>query len=126
MNISRLLLPVLVIAALFSGYFLRAAFTKPTTTAAFEQSLVNSENKTAILTCIVEGVKCKGTANFFTQLFTGASGIMNLETFASEHKVIFEYDPEIITSDDIRNIIEQKITFKDGSQRQVFKCLSMK
>jgi len=104
---------------------MRTAFTKPTTAVQFEQAEAKNTHNLLRLTCIVEGVKCKGTANFFTSLFNGVPGILNLETFASEHKVIFNYDPDAITKNEIWNIIEQKILFKDGSRRQVFKCLSM-
>jgi hypothetical protein len=116
MNIPRILLPLLVVAALFSGYLLRAAFTQPTTTV----SMGSAGGKT--VECIVDGLKCKGTAAFFTKLYTGVPGIATIETFATEHKAVFSYDPQVITTDRIKSIMEAPLPMRDGSSRQVFTC----
>jgi hypothetical protein len=119
MKIPTLILPILVLTALFGGFFLRTAFTQPTTSVAF------TGNGGKTLTCIVDGVKCKGTAGFFTNLYNGTAGIVNIETYATEHRVIFKYNPAIITPDSIRRIMETPIRLRDGSSRQVFVCRSM-
>ncbi len=118
MKIPKVALPILVVIALFSGYFLRNAFTQPTTNIEF-----GSAGK-ASFECIVKGVKCKGTANFFTQLYNNTPGIAAIETFATEHRVVFTYDPDIIRPDAIREIMEAPIPLSDGSVRQVFVCES--
>lgn len=119
MKIPRMLLPLLVVAALFGGYLLRAQFTQPTTSVAFQRG------GSARLECVVDGVKCKGTAAFFTQLYDGVPGISSIETFATEHKAIFTYEPNVITPAQIRQIMEAPIPLRDGSRRQVFQCVSM-
>jgi hypothetical protein len=122
MRISRYLLPLLVIAAIFSGYLLRTAFTQPTTSVALAGTH-KPGGKT--LTCTVDGLKCKGTANFFTQLYANTAGINAVETFATEHRAIFTYDPALISADSIRHIMEAPIPLGDGSLRQVFVCTSL-
>jgi len=126
MNISKYIIPVLVIATMFGGYFLRHAFTQPTTSTVFESSQSGGNQAENItLTCKVQGVKCKGTANFFTKLYTDIAGISTLETVASEHKAVFTYNPKVISSGDIRAIMEKPIRLKDGSTKQIFTCLEM-
>ena len=120
MSLPKYIIPLLVIAALFGGYFLRSAFTQPTTAVEFTQS------EGARIVCAVEGLKCKGTANFFTKLYENTPGIASIETYGSEHKAIFVYDPSVISQDEIRAVMEQSIRLRDGTYRQVFKCLSMK
>ena len=120
MKISKYIIPALVIATLFSGYILREAFTQPSTSVNY----IEAEGKTVV--CIVDGVKCKGTANFFTKLYNNVSGIISIETYASDHKVVITYDPDSISPEDIKGVMEAPIPLRDGSERQVFKCVSMK
>jgi hypothetical protein len=120
MKIPAFLIPVFVIIALFSGYFLRNAFTQPTTNISFQHS-----SGSAKLECVVDGVKCKGTANFFTKLYNNVPGVANIETFATEHKAIFTYDPAVISPDRIKEIMEAPIPLRDGTSRQVFQLVSM-
>jgi hypothetical protein len=119
MRIPKLAIPLLVIVALLGGYFLRTAFTQPTTAVAY-----NKEAGTQAV-FIVDGLKCKGTAAFFSSLYDSIPGIIGIETFATEHKAIFTYDPDVITRDSIRAVMEAQILFDDGSREQIFKCLSV-
>ncbi len=119
MKVPKLIIPFLVLITLVGGYYLRFAFTLPTTSVDFQNS---GEAK---LTCIVQGLKCKGTASFFTRLYNNAPGISSIETYASEHKAVFTYNPFEITPDEIRAIMEQLMLLQDGSSRQVFWCKSM-
>lgn len=119
MRLPSIVLPVLVVSAIFGGYFLRNAFTQPTTNAIY------SASGDETVTCIVQGVKCKGTANFFTTLYDDTPGIAGIETFATEHRVIFKYDPAIINPNRIKEIMEAPIPLRDGTERQVFVCESM-
>jgi hypothetical protein len=120
MNISKYFLPILVAFLLFGGYHTRRLFTQPTTTLTYEQ-----HSGGAKLVCIVEGLKCKGTANFFTGLFKDTPGILKIETYATEHKAVFQYNPKEISPADIKLIMEQMVMLRDGSSIQVFKCISL-
>lgn len=119
MRLPRYIFPILIIAAIFGGYFLRTAFTQPTTNTGS----VIGEGATA--TFIVEGLKCKGTAAFFTSMYDSIPGINGIQTFATEHKAIFTYNPDKISQDSIKAIMESPILFQDGSREQVFRCISV-
>ncbi len=121
MRVPKIVIPLLVVVTLGGGYLLRHAFTHPTTSTAFE----SSGSKAATVTCVVEGLKCRGTAAFFTSLFQNEKGITSLETFASEHKAVITYDPAVIDREEIRGVIEQAVSLRDGTRRQVFRCISM-
>jgi hypothetical protein len=118
MRLPRYIFPILIIAALFGGYFLRTAFTQPTTNTNY------SESAGATSIFIVDGLKCKGTAAFFTSLYDSIPGINGIQTFATEHKAIFKYNPDLIAKDSILAVMESPILFEDGTREQVFKCLS--
>ncbi len=77
------------------------------------------------LTCTVDGLKCKGTASFFTGLYENTAGITAIETFATEHRAVFTYDPTVISADSIRRIMEAPIPLRDGTSRQVFTCTAL-
>jgi hypothetical protein len=120
MTVPKLAIPVLVVALLFSGFVLRNAFTQPTS------AVTMGDGGGAKLECIVDGVKCKGTAAFFTSLYKDVAGIEKIETYAADQRVVFTYDPERIGPDQIRAIMEAPVPLNDGTQAQVFTCLSMK
>ena len=119
MRLPRLIIPLLVIMAILGGYSLRTAFTQPTTNVRYD----TQAGATSIY--IVDGLKCKGTAAFFSSLYDSIPGIFGIETFATEHKAVFTYDPDIISPDSIRVVMEQAIQFEDGTSQQIFRCLSM-
>jgi copper chaperone CopZ len=120
MSVNRWILPVLVIVALFGGYFMRLAFTQPTTQANFTETAGSKK-----IEFVVEGLKCKGTAGFFTKMYEDVQGISAIETFATEHKAVFTYDPAVITPDEIKAVMETPVPLNDGTTQQVFKCLAM-
>ncbi|MDD5089141.1 MAG: heavy-metal-associated domain-containing protein [bacterium] len=120
MRIPKLILPLLVVAALFAGYFARLIFTQPTTNVTFAAT----GSQTTMF--VVDGVKCKGTAGFFTRLYQNTPGIASIETYATEHKAVFTYDPALISADSLRAIMEAPIRLRDGSERQIFRCLEMR
>lgn len=119
MKIPKIVVPILVVVSLFGGYALKAAFTQPTTST---MSVSSGGSK---LECIVDGVKCKGTATFFVSLFENVGGVNGIETYASDHRVIFSYDPSVVTPDEIRTIIEAPVPLQDGRIIQIFTCISM-
>ena len=119
MRVSKFIIPLLVVAALLGGYFLRTAFTQPTT------SVTVGTAGGGTLACVIDGVKCKGTAQFFTSLYKDVPGITGIETYAADHRAIFSYDPALITPERIRTIMEVPIQLDDGTSVQAFRCLSM-
>ena len=119
MRIPKLAIPILVVVALFGGFFLRNAFTQPSTSATMGAA------GTASVECIVDGVKCKGTASLFTSHFEGVAGIGTIETFAADHRALITYDPSIISTDDIRKKIDSPVALDESTSVAFFKCVSM-
>lgn len=120
MRVPKFVIPALVVLSLAAGYGLRTSFTRPTTVHTF------AEGAGAKATFTVDGVRCKGTAMFFSSLYEGTPGILGIETFAGERTAVFTYDPKLITPDQIRTIMEAPIPFQDGTTSQVFRCLSVR
>ncbi len=119
MRIPRLVIPILIALALFGGYFLRKAFTQPTTSVTY----ASKTGKMSVF--VVDGLKCYGTASFFSSLYDSVPGVYAIQTYATEHKAVFNYAPEMISQDSIKAIMESMILFDDGSTSQIFKCLSV-
>ena len=119
MRIPKLIIPLLVIIALFGGFALRLAFTQPSTSSSL------GANATAAVECIVDGVKCKGTAALFTSHFRGVAGIGTIETFATEHRVVIAYDPAVISPEEIRTKIDSPVALDDSTSVAFYKCVSM-
>jgi len=119
MKLPKLMIPILVVAMLFGGYFLRTAFTQPTT------SFVYSGTPAAQSTFIVDGLKCKGTATFFSSLYDSIPGIAGIVTYAADHKAIISYDPDMVSADSIKSVMEAEIEFDDGTRMQIFECISV-
>ena len=119
MRLPRLVIPILVALALAVGYSLRIAFTQPTLTKVF----ANQPGETA--TFVVDGIRCWGTARFFTSLYEETPGVLSIQAYASERKAVFTFDPAAISRDRIRAIMETPIPFSDGTTSQVFTCISV-
>ncbi len=119
MRLPRIIIPVLVLMALVGGISSRRAFTQPTLTQVFD----DQPGKRA--TFIVDGIRCWGTARFFTSLYKDMPGVFAIRTYASERKAVFTFDPDIISRDRIRAIMEAPIPFNDGTTGVVFKCIAV-
>ncbi len=120
MRLPRIALPILVALALAGGYSLRSAFTRPTLTTVF----ANQPGETA--TFVVDGIRCWGTARFFTSLYEDTPGVLAIQAYASERKAVFTFDPAAISRERIRAIMEAPIPFSDGTTNQVFTCISIR
>jgi hypothetical protein len=122
MRLPGLILPLLVAAALYGGYNMRLLFTQPSTNSTYETGDAAGGTQSIF---IVDGLKCKGTAAYFSSMYDSIPGIFRIETFATEHKAIITYDPNLIMRDSIKAVMEKEILFEDGTSGQVFKCLSI-
>lgn len=120
MRLPRFIIPLFVTLALLAGYRLRATFTRPTTVQTFSQG--SGEQATFV----VDGVRCKGTAMFLSSLYQNTPGILAIETFATDRTAVFTFNPEMITRDQIRAIMETPVPVRDGTTVQVFRCLSVR
>lgn len=119
MKVTKYIIPVLVILTVIGGYQLRHAFTMPST------SVIYADGDGTEIICTVDGIRCAGTAGFFTSLFDSTNGVMSIKTYASEHKAVIKYDENQITQDSLVAIMEQIFIFNDGTEGQVFDCIEI-
>ncbi len=119
MRLPRITIPVLVALALAGGHSLRSAFTQPTLTMIF------AEKPGERATFVVDGIRCWGTARFFTSRYEAIPGVFSIRAYASERKAVFTFDPGVISRDQIRAVMETPIRFNDGTVAQVFRCISV-
>lgn len=119
MRIPKTTIPILVVISLVGGFLLRSAFTQPSTST--QMGAVG----TASVECIVDGVKCKGTASLFNAHFEGVAGISTIETFAADHRVVIGYDPAILSPEDIRRQIDAPVVLDESTSVAFFRCVSM-
>ena len=121
MRLPRIVIPMLVASALLGGYGLRLAFTQPTLAMTFG----DGDTPGIKAAFVVDGVRCRGTAQFFASLYENVPGVLALEAYASEHKAVFTFDPAVTSLERIRAIMEAPVPFKDGTSNQVFRCRSV-
>ena len=115
MRIPRITIPLLVLVFIAGGYAFQSVFFFPTTEAAF------SASGDATVEFIVDGLRCRGTAAFFTQLFSSTSGIESITTYAADRRAVFVYDSKAISADRIKTIFEREFRMQDGSFQNVFR-----
>jgi len=119
MRLPRLIIPLLVALAIVGGYALRFAFTQPTITKIF----ASEPGEKA--TFVVDGIRCWGTANFFTSLYEETPGVFSIQAYASERKAVFTFNPEDISRARIQEIMEAPIPLNNGTTSQFFRCISV-
>ncbi|RJP79701.1 MAG: hypothetical protein C4524_04815 [Candidatus Zixiibacteriota bacterium] len=120
MTVPKYILPALVVLALFGGYLLRNPLTRPSTETHFTAAGM------ATVECFVDGLKCKGTAEFFTRMYQRTPGIASIHTYAAEHRAVIAYDPAAIDTAGLRSAMEAPVLLDDGTLQPVFRCLAMK
>jgi len=99
---------------------LREAFVYPAASVTFDEAGPAGAAQVRQLEMIVQGVKCQGTAEFFAKRYEGQAGILELEAYAADHKVLVTYDASRIDADRIRDIGGAPIRLKNGELRTFF------
>jgi hypothetical protein len=120
MKVPKVLIPILVLVFVAGGYALQTMFFFPTTEVSFDWKGDKS------VEFVVEGVRCRGTAAYFTEMFARTPGIAKITTYAASHTALFEYDSQQINPDRIKSMFEKEIRMADGSFRSVFTEISRK
>ncbi len=115
MKIPKAVIPILVLVLVAGGYVIQPMFFFPTN----EIALGATGDSTVEFT--VDGLKCRGTAGFFTSQFENTPGIESITTYAANHKAIFVYDSKLIDPDRIKVLFEREFRMRDGTFRSVFK-----
>jgi len=115
MKLPKLAIPIVVLIFIIGGYFAQSLFFFPTTEVAFGAT-GDSE-----VEFIVDGLKCRGTAEFFTELFQDVEGIESIVTYAASHRAIFRYDSSRISPDRIAMIFQKEHRLQDGTFMQFYR-----
>jgi copper chaperone CopZ len=74
---------------------------------------------------IVEGLRCRGTSNFFIKKIEKLPGLLSVSTFVQEHRAEIHYDPSRIDVQKIRGVIEEPVRLQDGRLVKPFKVLEI-
>ena len=102
----------------FLGVILAAnAWELPTTQHQFEETSA----ETAQVQMMVDGLRCRGTANFFINMLSPVEGLVSVDTYVQEHRAVIVFDPALITTEEIRQVIEAPVTLRDGRVVQPFR-----
>ncbi len=118
MRIPKLTIPVLIVVFIVGGILIQPLFYFPTTEVA-----LGSEGDSTV-EFVVDGLKCRGTAGFFTNMFLEVDGIESITTYSTTNSAIFVYDSKKTSPDRIAMVFEREFRTQDGSFTQFFKEVS--
>lgn len=125
MTVPRWSVPLLIILFALLTLPLKQAFTLP---SAHLQVAPGELSETAgkRLELLVDGVKCRGTAEYFLARFRTVGGVLDITAYAADHRVILRYDPAVLSEERIRQIAEAPVQGNDGQRFSVFQVKSMR
>lgn len=114
-----------VIGVLFlSTIFISQNWELPTLSHKFSDADSGSESRKVEM--VVQGLHCRGTANFFVRKIGETPGLLSLTTFVQKHSAQIEYDPTLIGIEEIRREIEEPVRLRDGRMARPFKVVEIK
>ena len=122
MKIPSNLLAPLVAAFFFAVILVGNAWELPT----MQQEFSESGGQVRTVNLIVEGLRCRGTSNFFMKKVSGTPGIVSVTTYVQEHRAQIEYDPAQIDTAGITEIVEKPVALRDGRIIRPFTVLESK
>ena len=125
MILSKYIIPIIIIAVAFLTIPLKEAFNFPSAQLESENTIRTDITPNSSVELIVQGVKCRGTANFFISRYNAIPGITNITAYASDKKVVIDFNDKIINLDKIKEIAEAPIQGQDGHPINFFKILKI-
>lgn len=109
------LTPVVLVS--FIGIILIAnVWELPTQQQQFGEAAANTHT----IQMIVDGLRCRGTSNFFMNRLSDVDGLISVNTYVQEHRAALVFDPTRISVEEIRRIIEAPVRLKNGRIVQPF------
>ena len=120
MRVPKLIIPALIVIFIVGGILIQPLFYFPTTEVAF------AAQGDSTVEFVVDGLKCRGTAGFFTNLFSDVDGIESITTYATTNSAIFIYDSKKIDADRIAMLFQREFKLQDGSFHKFFSEVSRK
>ena len=112
---AALLAPVVLVS--FIGVILVVnVWELPTQQQRFGDTAAHAQS----IQMIVDGLRCRGTSNFFMGKLSSADGLISVNTYVQEHRADIVFDPALISVEGIRQIIESPVRLRDGRIVQPF------
>lgn len=113
-------IPVAVLVFALLCVPLREVFVYPAASVTLGDSGSVDRASVRTVEMVVQGVKCKGTAEFFVKRYEGQDGILDMQAYAADHEVVVTYDASKIDADRIRAIGEAPVRLQSGEMRTFF------
>ena len=106
----------LVLASFFGVILTSTLWELPTQQHQFGDSAANTRN----IEMIVNGLRCRGTSNFFSKKLSVVDGLISVNTYVQEHRAVIVFDPSKISTKEIQQTIEAPVRLRDGRIVQPF------
>ena len=118
---SALLAPV--VGVVFLGVILMgSAWELPSMQKQFGKSAEREKS----VEMIVNGLRCRGTSNFFMKVVGEIPGVVSVSTYVQEHRASIKYDPSQINPDEIAEIINEPVNMRNGRTAKPFQVTEIK
>ncbi len=117
-----IIIPAAVVLLIIVAYATTNAYRVPTLEAEF------TEVRPDVVETIeyqVDGLTCRGKSLGFANMIGSTPGVLSLTTYVRSRTAIVEYDPELITPDEVRRLFETPIVH-EGQEYQLFQELGRK
>ncbi|MFC2171782.1 hypothetical protein ACFLU6_04020 [Acidobacteriota bacterium] len=120
MRIPKLVIPAIIVFFALLTIPLKGAFNYPAAQVTLSDGGDVQQEDIRELEMIVQGVKCKGTADYFISRYNDQEGILDMTAFAADHKVVLKYDSSKVSLETIKRIAEAPVTGNDGHEYDFF------
>ena len=121
MKIKPILLAPLVVILFVSAILIANMWELPSMQHEFAEAKGESQE----VQVIVEGLRCRGTSNFFVSMIKDVPGILGVSTYVQEKRAVIDYDISQINLDEIKKAIESPVQLQDGRIVTPFKILEI-
>lgn len=113
---KALIIPITICVLIVLAFATTSAYRVPTLELKFPGS------RPAVVKAVeftVNGVKCRGTSNYFAQKIAGVPGVVAVTTYARTNTATVEYDPSLTDPATLRAAYERPDTL-EGKVYQIF------
>jgi len=117
-----IIIPVAVILLILVAFATTDAYRVPTLEVTFV------EERPATVETIeyeVAGLTCRGKSTGFANMIGDTPGVISVTTYVRRNTAIVEYDPELITPDEIQTLFERPFVH-EGKEYNLFEQLGRK
>lgn len=104
-------IPAVIAVLTVAGVVGAGYISVPTLTHEFDPEF---DGETAEAVLIVEGVRCRGMADYLREHIEHLPGLVSMVAYAGKHRVVIEYSPRAVDVDGIIAAIEAPAKTDDG------------